>query len=119
MKKIFVATSNPGKLRDFAGAAATHNVEIEPIPNFAKLDPVVEDGTVVGGNGAGGAADIQVRAKDYGIGAVVKQAVGSIGTEHGVIIDEAAVSARLISSARRGDGSRWARKRLDPQCARK
>jgi XTP/dITP diphosphohydrolase len=45
MKKIFVATSNPGKLRDFAGAAAAHNVEIEPIPNFAKLDLVVEDGT--------------------------------------------------------------------------
>ena len=44
MKKIFVATSNPGKLRDFAGAAAAHNVQIEPIPNFAKLDSVVEDG---------------------------------------------------------------------------
>jgi XTP/dITP diphosphohydrolase len=44
MKKIFVATSNPGKLRDFAGAAAAHEVEIEPIPNFAKLNPVVEDG---------------------------------------------------------------------------
>ena len=40
-----MATSNPGKLRDFAGAAAAHNVQIEPIPNFAKLDPVVEDGS--------------------------------------------------------------------------
>ena len=39
-----MATSNPGKLRDFAGAAAAHNVQIEPIPNFAKLDSVVEDG---------------------------------------------------------------------------
>jgi XTP/dITP diphosphohydrolase len=44
MKTIFIATSNPGKLRDFAGAAAAHNVRIEPIPNFSKLDPVVEDG---------------------------------------------------------------------------
>lgn len=44
MKKIYVATSNPGKLRDFAGAAAAHNVAVESIPNFAKLDPVVEDG---------------------------------------------------------------------------
>jgi XTP/dITP diphosphohydrolase len=44
MKKIFIATFNPGKLRDFAGAAAVHNVQIEPIPNFSKLDPVVEDG---------------------------------------------------------------------------
>jgi XTP/dITP diphosphohydrolase len=44
MTAIFVATSNPGKLRDFAGAAATHQVQIKPIPNFAKLAPVVEDG---------------------------------------------------------------------------
>jgi XTP/dITP diphosphohydrolase len=44
MKTVFIATSNPGKLRDFAGAAAAHNVQIEPIPNFSKLDPVVEDG---------------------------------------------------------------------------
>jgi len=44
MKTIFVATSNPGKLRDFAGAAAAHQLQIEPIPNFAKLGPVVEDG---------------------------------------------------------------------------
>src|ERR1700746_471641 len=44
MKKIFIATSNPGKLRDFAGAAAAYNVQIQSIPNFSKLDPAVEDG---------------------------------------------------------------------------
>jgi len=44
MKKILIATSNPGKLRDFAGAAATHGIEIAPIPNFANLRAVVEDG---------------------------------------------------------------------------
>jgi len=44
MKKILVATSNPGKLRDFAGAAAAHDVEIAGIPNFAALPTVVEDG---------------------------------------------------------------------------
>jgi XTP/dITP diphosphohydrolase len=44
MKKILIATSNPGKLRDFAGAARTHNVEVAPIPNFANLLQVVEDG---------------------------------------------------------------------------
>ena len=44
MKKIFVATSNPGKLRDFAGAAAVHHVKIEAIPNFSQLHPAVEDG---------------------------------------------------------------------------
>lgn len=46
MKRIFIATSNPGKLRDFAGAAASHGIEIAPIPNFASLRPVVEDGLI-------------------------------------------------------------------------
>src|SRR5215475_8855048 len=44
MKKILIDTSNPGKLRDFAGAARTHSVEVAPIPNFANLLQVVEDG---------------------------------------------------------------------------
>jgi XTP/dITP diphosphohydrolase len=44
MKTIFIATSNPGKLRDFAGAAAPHGIEIATVPNFASLTPVVEDG---------------------------------------------------------------------------
>jgi XTP/dITP diphosphohydrolase len=44
MKKILIATSNPGKLRDFAGAAAAHDVEIAAIPNLAALPAVVEDG---------------------------------------------------------------------------
>jgi XTP/dITP diphosphohydrolase len=44
MKKILIATSNPGKLRDFAGAAAAHDVEIAAIRNLAALPLVVEDG---------------------------------------------------------------------------
>lgn len=44
MRKILIATSNPGKLRDFAGAAAAHGIEIAGIPNFASLPLVVEDG---------------------------------------------------------------------------
>ena len=44
MKPILVATSNPGKLRDFTGAAATHGIEIAPLPEFASLPSVVEDG---------------------------------------------------------------------------
>lgn len=45
MRRILIATSNPGKLRDFAGAAAAHGIEIAGIPNFASLPTVVEDGT--------------------------------------------------------------------------
>src|SRR5579859_2070411 len=42
--RILIATSNPGKLRDFAGAAAPHGIEIGGVPDFAPLPSVVEDG---------------------------------------------------------------------------
>jgi len=44
MHHILIATSNAGKLRDFAGAAASLGIEIASIPNFASLPAVVEDG---------------------------------------------------------------------------
>jgi XTP/dITP diphosphohydrolase len=44
MRKILIATSNSGKLRDFAGAALRHGVEIGGIPDFSSLPAVVEDG---------------------------------------------------------------------------
>ena len=44
MQNILIATSNPGKLRDFAGAAAVHGIEIAGIPHFSSLPLVVEDG---------------------------------------------------------------------------
>jgi XTP/dITP diphosphohydrolase len=43
-RTVLVATSNPGKLRDFAGAAAGHRITIAAIPGFSALPPVVEDG---------------------------------------------------------------------------
>ena len=44
MRKILIATSNPGKLRDFAGAALRHRVEVAGIPDFSSLPTVIEDG---------------------------------------------------------------------------
>ncbi len=44
MRRVMIATSNPGKLRDFAGAAAPHGIEIAGLPNFSSLPLVVEDG---------------------------------------------------------------------------
>jgi XTP/dITP diphosphohydrolase len=44
MRQVLIATSNPGKLRDFAGAAAAHGIEIAGIPNFSSLPLAVEDG---------------------------------------------------------------------------
>ena len=43
-KHVLVATSNPGKLRDLAGAASHFGIEVAQIPNFASLPLVVEDG---------------------------------------------------------------------------
>jgi XTP/dITP diphosphohydrolase len=44
MRRILIATSNPGKIRDFAAAASLHEIEIAPLPNFSSLPTVVEDG---------------------------------------------------------------------------
>ena len=44
MKKVLIATSNAGKIRDFAGAARAHGIEIGFLPNFSSLPTVVEDG---------------------------------------------------------------------------
>ncbi|HKR86005.1 MAG TPA: non-canonical purine NTP pyrophosphatase, partial [Terriglobales bacterium] len=43
-KRILVATSNAGKLRDLAGAASHFQVQVTQIPNFPSLPLVVEDG---------------------------------------------------------------------------
>jgi XTP/dITP diphosphohydrolase len=43
-KHILIATSNPGKLRDFAGAAASHGVSVSGLPDFSSLPTVIEDG---------------------------------------------------------------------------
>jgi XTP/dITP diphosphohydrolase len=44
MKRVLVATSNPGKIRDLMGAAVAHNVQVDVLPNFAALPIAIEDG---------------------------------------------------------------------------
>jgi len=58
MRRILIATSNPGKLRDFAGAAVAHGIEIASIPNFSSLPAVVEDGLTF-------EANARKKAEDY------------------------------------------------------
>ncbi|HYA25343.1 MAG TPA: RdgB/HAM1 family non-canonical purine NTP pyrophosphatase [Terriglobales bacterium] len=50
MKRVLIATSNPGKLRDFAGAASAFGIEITSIPNFSSLPTVIEDGATFEAN---------------------------------------------------------------------
>ncbi|HEV2988162.1 MAG TPA: RdgB/HAM1 family non-canonical purine NTP pyrophosphatase [Candidatus Angelobacter sp.] len=41
---IYIATSNPGKLRDFRGAASSVGVEVRPLPDFKNIPLAIEDG---------------------------------------------------------------------------
>jgi XTP/dITP diphosphohydrolase len=58
--RVLIATSNSGKLRDFAGAAETLGVEVVPIPGFASLPLVVEDGLTF-------EANARKKAEAYGL----------------------------------------------------
>src|SRR5579863_9224749 len=62
MRRILIATSNPGKLRDFAGAAAPHGIEIAAIPGFASFPSVVEDGLTF-------EANARKKAEEYSLAA--------------------------------------------------
>jgi XTP/dITP diphosphohydrolase len=44
MKRVLVATSNEGKIRDLVGAAKAHDIEVATLPAFASLPSVIEDG---------------------------------------------------------------------------
>lgn len=48
--RVLIATSNAGKLRDFAGAARSFGIEITPLPGFSALPAVVEDGATFEAN---------------------------------------------------------------------
>ncbi len=50
LKRVLVATSNEGKLRDFEGAALPYGITIAGVPDFAALPPVVEDGATFEAN---------------------------------------------------------------------
>jgi len=44
MKRVLIATTNRGKLRDFQGAAARFDIAIASLPNLNRLPAVTEDG---------------------------------------------------------------------------
>jgi XTP/dITP diphosphohydrolase len=91
MKRILIATSNPGKLRDFAGAAVGHGVEIGGIPNFASLPAVVEDGLTFEDNA-------RKKAKEYS-----RYAVGEI-----VVADDSGLEVDALNGAPGVHSARYA-----------
>lgn len=50
MPHVLIATSNRGKLRDFAGAAAPHGLEVRGVPESVLAQPVAEDGATFEAN---------------------------------------------------------------------
>jgi XTP/dITP diphosphohydrolase len=48
--RVLVATSNAGKLRDFAAAAALSKIDLAPLPDFGRLPSVEEDGAKFAAN---------------------------------------------------------------------
>jgi XTP/dITP diphosphohydrolase len=48
--RILIATSNAGKIRDFAGAARQFGIEVIQLPGIETLPPVVEDGATFEAN---------------------------------------------------------------------
>ena len=43
MLSLYVATTNPGKLRDFAAAAGTSDVSLQPLPALKEIPAPPED----------------------------------------------------------------------------
>ncbi len=57
--RLYCATGNPGKLREFRQAAGAAPVEIELIPDFKQIPPCVEDGATFAENAI-------IKAEHYG-----------------------------------------------------
>jgi XTP/dITP diphosphohydrolase len=95
-RRILIATSNPGKLRDFAGAAAVHGVEIAGIPNFSSLPLVVEDGQTFEENA-------QKKAEEYS-----RYVAGEI-----VVADDSGLEVDALNGAPGVHSARYAADRLE------
>lgn len=45
MSRIYLATTNPGKVREFREAAQAFGIALDPLPGMAGVPPAIEDGT--------------------------------------------------------------------------
>jgi XTP/dITP diphosphohydrolase len=50
MTTLYIATTNPGKLRDFAAAAEEDSIHIEPLPGLKEIAAPAEDEPTFAGN---------------------------------------------------------------------
>lgn len=49
-RTLYIATTNPGKLRDFQPAAEAHQINLAPLPGIGLIPPPVEDAATFAGN---------------------------------------------------------------------
>lgn len=110
---LYLASSNPGKLREFREAARARGVSVDPVPGIQNLPPCVEDGQTFEENARKKAlhystyADGLVFADDSGI------CVDALGGVPGVFsarfaspdADDAANNAKLLEELKRREGA--------------
>lgn len=98
MKRVLVATSNAGKVRDLVGAAIAHNVQIEMLPGFSALPAVVEDGLTF-------EANARKKAEFYS-----KHAAGEV-----VIADDSGLEVDALNGAPGVRSARYAADEHNPE----
>jgi|SRR5208283_2775010 len=114
MKRVLVTTSNEGKIRDLAGAAVAHDIQIATLPGFASLPTVIEDGLTFEANARKKAEHYSqyskgelVIADDSGLEVDALQGAPGVrsarysadehnAAEHAAKFDDAANNARLL-----------------------
>jgi XTP/dITP diphosphohydrolase len=79
---VYIATSNAGKLRDFAAAARVNSIEVLPLPGFSELPGVDEDRATF-------AANARKKAKHY----------SKVLREHLVLADDSGLEVSALNGA--------------------
>ena len=81
---LYAATTNPGKLRDFAVAAESSGIRIEPLPGLSEIPAPHEDEPTFAGNAALKAAYYSRFAQGYVLADDSGLEVDALGGEPGV-----------------------------------
>ena len=76
-ERLFVASSNPGKLRDFAAAAAVFGVELAVLPRLQEIPAPQETGTTF-------AANARLKAEQY---SRVRPGLLVVADDSGLVVD--------------------------------
>ncbi|MBI2677621.1 MAG: RdgB/HAM1 family non-canonical purine NTP pyrophosphatase [Candidatus Koribacter versatilis] len=96
---IYLATSNSGKLRDFAGAAAVYGIELDALPGFASLPLVEESGVTFDANA-------RLKAEAYSRHAPEQHAI--------VLADDSGLEVDALGGAPGVASARYAAMATDP-----